>query len=190
MNRIHPAVGGAVLILISLTSLAAVRLSAGLGDPAVPSSIASVALPVEVRIPRLNISAPIENVGRTPEGAMDIPEDAFTVGWYVDAAAPGQQGNAVFAGHRDTVLGTPGVFWRLNELQEGDEIVVDMDDGTQKRFAVERLASYPYNDAPMKDIFGQSDRRSLNLITCSGEWNRDTYDRRLVVYSVYKTASE
>jgi sortase A len=189
MSRIHPVIGAAVLLLTVLTALTSLHVSSTLehGDLA---SVETIALPVRIHIPRLNVTAPVERVGRTPEGAMDIPADAYTVGWYVDAAAPGQQGNAVFAGHRDTVLGTPGVFWRLGELNHGDEIVVDMDDGTQMTFSVERSAAYPYDQAPMEEIFGRSRKQSLNLITCSGDWNQETYDKRLVVYSVYKTASD
>jgi sortase A len=191
MTRIHPAVGVAALVPIVLIVLGAVQWSTYLQANDVPSQAAEeTALPVAVRIPRLGVSAPVRDVGLTPEGGMDIPDDAFTVGWYVAAAAPGQQGNAVFAGHRDTVTGTPGVFWRLNELNEGDEIIVEMNDGTEKTFAVERSVAYPYNNAPMEEIFGRSDKRSLNLVTCAGSWNRDTYDHRLVVYSVYKNGTE
>jgi sortase A len=44
---------------------------------------------------------------------------------------------------------------------------------------------YPYNDAPLQQIFGPSPQAHLNLITCGGTFDRASrnYNKRLVVYT-------
>jgi hypothetical protein len=48
---------------------------------------------------------------------------------------------------------------------------------------------YHYNNAPLADIFGATTTPSLNLVTCTGSFDRSSrnYDRRLVVYSKLQT---
>ncbi len=138
--------------------------------------------PLRLRIPAHGIDAPVEPVGLTERGNMDIPQSAFSVGWYEHGFVPGDTGNAVLAGHRDTALGTPGIFWALSGMQPGEIIVVETENGPLK-FRVTRTEAFPYDRAPMQEIFGAASGRYLNLITCIGQWNRQTYDRRLVIFA-------
>jgi hypothetical protein len=89
------------------------------------------------------------------------------------------------AGHLDDVYGRPAVFWHLDELKAGDEIVVRFADASEKRFAVMTVESYDADAAPMERIFGVDFERDLNLITCDGAWNAQNklYEKRLVVYA-------
>jgi len=43
----------------------------------------------------------------------------------------------------------------------------------------------PYNSEPQVEIFGPTDKKRLNLITCNGEWIQSlkTYSDRLVVFT-------
>lgn len=77
------------------------------------------------------------------------------------------------------------VFKRLQELESGDEIFVETSTGERLRYEVLKSETYPYNEAPLADIFNRSDGSFLNLITCRGEWfaSRKMYDERLVVYA-------
>lgn len=141
--------------------------------------------PVRVRIPAIGVDAPITQVGNKPDGSMDIPHTADEVGWYEPGFRPGEMGNAVLAGHLDTASGKPAVFWRLRTLQEGDEILVDREDGSIIRFRVTNHEAYPMDSAPLPEIFGAAHHVGLNLITCNGAWQQHlaTYTQRLVVYS-------
>lgn len=142
-------------------------------------------LPVALRIPAINLDAPIVQVGLRPDGLMDIPETAHEVGWFSLGFLPGLPGNAVMAGHVDQASGLPAIFWNLRQVQKGDIVEVIRMDGTIIKFRVTGRTTYPANAAPMEDLFGSSTGSYLNLITCNGSWNSalQTYDRRLVVYA-------
>jgi LPXTG-site transpeptidase (sortase) family protein len=140
--------------------------------------------PARLMVPSLGIDAPIEPVGRTPEGNMGSPTSFTGIAWFKEGVIPGQKGSAVVAGHLDNALGRAGVFKNLEALRLGDEIVVETASGELLRFKVIRMAVYPY-DAPPEGLFTRSDGVYLNLITCTGEWLQEakTYDGRLVVYT-------
>ena len=164
------------------------KASPGVANPsAAPSR--SIAGPVRVKIPNIGVDAAIESVGLDRNDAMATPSSAFTVGWYNRGALPGQPGNAVLDGHLDSAVYGEAVFWRLGELKPGDSIVVQMLTGPALTFVVDHEAAYPYNSAPLDQIFGPSNTPRLNLITCSGVFNRGShnYDRRLVVYAKLAT---
>ncbi|MGH2520070.1 MAG: class F sortase, partial [Chloroflexota bacterium] len=95
---------------------------------------------------------------------------------------PGQDGNAVIEGHLDSTS-APAVFWNLHALKPGDSVTVDRADGSVVQFAVTRLTSYSNDAAPLAAIFGAAATPRLNLITCSGAWDKATkeYGQRLVV---------
>lgn len=134
--------------------------------------------------PAIKVNAPVEYVGLTAERAMEAPKGWWNVGWYELGPKPGEQGNAVIAGHLDSDSG-PAVFWQLDKVRVGDEVrVVDVQ-GSTIRFRVREIQVYYNEDAPLTKIFGRSDRAHLNLITCDGFFDRNAgiYDRRLVVYT-------
>jgi hypothetical protein len=149
--------------------------------------------PVRLRIPHMNVDAPIINVGKTASGAMDAPVSKAinspywtSVFWYDLGAAPGQAGNAVIAGHVDRVGGDPAIFWTLDSLGPGDDVYVTTASGQSLHFVVDRAVAYPAN-SPSQDainaVFGPTTEHHLNLITCSGVWTGNGYDQRLVVFT-------
>ena len=149
-----------------------------------PTPVPVPGLPQRIMIPRIAVTADIEQVGLTPDNAMDVPKGYDTVGWYNLGARPGQLGSAVMTGHVDSTTG-PAIFWRLREVRPGDEVIVVGEDGVERRFIVRETASYPYDDAPIERIFAATEQVSLNLITCTGTFDRrsQNYDQRLVVYT-------
>ncbi len=151
-----------------------------------PTPTPTPGLPVRLRIPAIGVDAFVEPVGLTEDQAMDVPSRWEDVAWFKLGYRPGMTGNAVIAGHLDTNTGAPAVFWDLNKLQPGDEVIVVGDDGVERVFVVEGAEVYPYDQAPVQRIFGPADRPQLNLITCNGAWDREVrnYSHRLVVYTV------
>lgn len=150
-----------------------------------PRQAARASAPRRLRIARIGIAAPVEPVGVEKDGSMAPPPGPFVVGWYDGGFVPGQAGNAVLDGHVDYHDVGPAVFWRLGELKPGDPVVVEMPGGRALTFLVEHAATYPYNHAPLSEIFGPSPVPRLNLVTCTGVFDPATrnYNRRLVVYA-------
>lgn len=141
-------------------------------------------LPVKVKIPSINIDTEIESVANDAKGRMDIPKDDMNTAWYNPGYRPGMDGNAVLAGHFDKKDGSPAVFWDLEKLSEGDEIIVTDDKGKEWKFKVTKAHKHANKDFPLETVFGPATEPMLNLITCDGEWTEETgYKDRYVVYS-------
>lgn len=140
-----------------------------------------LALPLRLLVPRLGIDGPVVAVGLTPEGAMDVPQQAADVGWYLYGPRPGAQGNAILAGHVDW-RGAVGVFARLRELRPGDTVFVQAADGQARSYAVHWLEEYLVEAAPVARVFEPLEVSALTLITCGGYWNPQTrrYSTRIV----------
>jgi len=146
-----------------------------------------ISLPKKLEIPKLKISANVENVGLAADNNMDVPKSDWSVGWFSPGHKPGEAGSAVIAGHLDGQTGKPAVFWNLHQLQAGDYIFIIDDSGNKKRFRVIGSERYDTKNAPMEKIFGAQDGAYLNLITCNGTWDKQerNYDQRLVIFAKY-----
>ncbi len=142
-------------------------------------------IPQTVEIPKLSVKTAIESVGNDAEGRMDVPRERKNTSWYNLGFRPGENGNAVIAGHYDNVDSSPSVFYDLGTLQVGDHIIVTDDKGKAQTFAVTKTTKYPDAAFPIDQVFGAASDPMLNLITCHGNWDEQTknYSERLVVYS-------
>jgi len=142
-------------------------------------------VPAQISIPALGIDAPVESVGLLANGAMAVPQLVSDAGWLESGTAPGSVGNAVIAGHLDSITGQPAAFWALGRLRSGDAIIVTTASGTELRFTVVRIGRYDRQAVPLVAVFGPSKQANLNLLTCAGPYLQDhrTYRDRLVVYT-------
>lgn len=141
--------------------------------------------PTRLEIPKLNINTSLEEVGLDKNNAMDVPKNVQNGGWYNLGFRPGELGNAVIAGHYDDRQGKPAVFYRLNELKTGDEVLVTDAKNVTKKFVVADIEKYPYNNFPIELVFGTFPIPRLNLITCTGNWDaqKQVYLERTVVFT-------
>ncbi|MGA9290372.1 MAG: class F sortase [Anaerobacillus sp.] len=141
-------------------------------------------IPEQLSIPAINVDAEVEHVGQLSNGQMDVPKEDRNVGWYQLGAKPGEVGNAVLAGHVDNKTG-PSVFFDLGHLEPGDVVTVSNENGKSYDFEVQKVESYPRNEAPLEKVFGTSSHVGLNLITCTGSFDRiaGTHEERMVVYT-------
>lgn len=143
-------------------------------------------IPVRIRIPAIDIDAPVESLGLTPQGDMDAPKGPDNVAWFNLGTRPGENGSAVITGHYGTWKnGQESVFDDLHKLRQGDEMFVEDDNGTTIVFVVRESRSYDPS-ADTLDIFSSDDEKAhLNIITCEGIWNKDSksYSSRLVVFT-------
>jgi LPXTG-site transpeptidase (sortase) family protein len=114
---------------------------------------------------------------------MDSPRGPTEVAWYTFSSKPGQVGNVVLAGHLDYVDYGAAVFYRLRDLRPGDEVTMVLSDGTEVKYAVQSVAEYDEETAPIADIVGRTPNEAITLITCAGSFDRSSlhYNKRLVV---------
>jgi len=137
-----------------------------------------------LELPQFDVSAPIESVGRNEDGNMREPSRSNIVSWYERGAFPGNEGNAVLAGHVDTPESPRGgIFGDLDQLDPGDEINFITEANEAITYRVSTMDVYPYDNAPLSEIFGETSYDRLTLITCSGHWNSELsiYEDRLIV---------
>lgn len=150
-------------------------------------SAAVKAKPARLLIPTIGVNALIEGVGVTPGGDLAVPQGQpwDDVGWYASGPRPGERGSAVIDGHLDRPGGSPAIFWRLRDMRVGDEVTVIDAAGKTLHFHVREIAYYAPQDAPIQQIFGNSNGSYLNLITCAGDWiaSQQQTTLRLVVYT-------
>ena len=143
------------------------------------------ALPAKIVIPKLGVEANIEFVGADESGRMGIPEQVENAGWWKYGAKPGEVGSAVLAGHVDTPEGSYGIFYKLDQLMPGDTITVYDQENNQHVFRVAFVQTYQEDEFPVDVVFERADKKRLNLITCSGNFDLSVqnYEERLVVFA-------
>jgi hypothetical protein len=146
-----------------------------------------------LRIPKLRVSAPIEELAINSRGELDTPKAENTaVGWYYIYDKPGRlnpdnrgwidwggksrlegfYGNAVFSAHV-YYHSIPAPFQRLTQLTEGDEVIVTMEDGREYTYRVVSKARYHRDTIDMGKVIWPPDKPDdqewITLITCGGE---------------------
>lgn len=104
--------------------------------------------------------------------------------WFNLGPVPGVEGSAVMAGHFDDADGQAAVFYDLNKIKQGDQLLVVDSQGKTITFVVKKISLYD-SAALATEVFSSSEGQHLNLITCSGSWNKlkKSYTERLVVFS-------
>ena len=182
---------------------------APLFDPSIDLRAGAVAVPLELQLPSLRLTAPVLGVGLNSKNVMDTPMGSAKdpvwqeVFWYRGSGIPGDATTATIAGHVDDVLGRPAIFARLRDLRVGDTVTVrDTRSGLAVDFVVARTVTYTLKQtvdpAVLAQIYGsgpvtgQGPQPSpdglahLTLITCTGNWvgRIGTFDHRLAVYAV------
>ena len=147
----------------------------------------AAANPTRLVIPTIGLNASVESLGVLANGDLATPRKRpwADVGWYASGPLPGEPGSAVIDGHLDRPGGFPAVFWRLRDLQVGNAVLVMDAKGKTILFRVTRVALYPPQDAPLREIFEKNGGTYLNLITCAGDWipSQSQTTLRLVVYT-------
>jgi hypothetical protein len=153
--------------------------SADAQPPVLPESA-----PETLQIPSIGVSTgQLIELGLDPEGALEVPSDAVTTGWYTGGPTPGELGPAVIAAHVNYNK-VPGTFARLHELEPGAEATVHRADGTSAVFTIYQVERYPKAEFPTEQVYGNTDGPELRLITCGGDFDPSTgnYVDNVVAY--------
>jgi hypothetical protein len=139
--------------------------------------VLAAAKPVRVSIPRIHVASRLVRLGVDGHGAMEVPQDPATAGWYRLGPTPGSLGPAVIAGHV-TWNRVPAVFFRLAELRPGDRVEVTRGDHWVAVFEVTHVTRYAKSHFPTRAVFGGLDHAGLRLITCGGAFDQSSHRYR------------
>jgi sortase (surface protein transpeptidase) len=151
-----------------------------ISGPILPTSV-----PMTLRIPKLSLETSfVTPLGLAENGEVAVPDSYTEVGWYKHSPTPGALGPAVILGHVDSYAG-PAVFFSLGQLEPGDDVYVDREDGTTAHFKIETLERPKQTEFPTERVYGNTNYAGLRLITCSGIYVRGNarYTHNLIVYA-------
>lgn len=158
-------------------------------SPAVPGAASNAKFPTSdasiasLIVPSISVNRPVITGTVDGTGRMVPPSTAHDVAYYEYSGRPGR-GNAVFSGHVDYVGVGRAVFWDLQKVKEGDEVVITLADGLRLRYAVRFNMVYDASSGPWETLFGpQAVEDGITLYTCDGNFDpaSGTYDKRRVV---------
>lgn len=168
---------------------------------ALAPNLTSVAEGDRLIIEKFGINAPLSYKEVGLDGLMPDPNGPDDVAYYNFSAwpglggAPGRGGNVVLAGHVDSgskkckngTVDPPcaAVFWDVSELRIGDIVEVQVS-GQSYRYRVTTNQPVSAKNGPWNQIVASTAQESITLITCGGDFNRQTreYDSRQVVTAV------
>ena len=151
------------------------------------SNTPQVAPPVSLTIDAIGVDgAAVVDVSLDTNGAVEIPDDVRTVGWYRRGPSPGEPGNAFMTSHVDSRTQGRGVLFDLRRLEPGDRITVTHADGTTSAWEVARRERIVKGSYPMEQVFRFDGPPGLVIDTCGGAFNARTgsYENIDIVYAV------
>jgi len=142
------------------------RQAASASAPSHSKPITAADMLTRVSIPRINMDAiVIEGASRK--------QLSIGPGHVIDTAMPGEPGNAVITGHRDTF------FRNIYELKKGDEIVVRRNGQVFKYQVTGKKIVEPEDVSVLKP----TQDAQLTLITCYPTYYIGPAPKRLVIFS-------
>lgn len=194
-----------VIALVLLTGLALIRNGSGefdlgppqpasaaaadLRDSSGPGAKAPKPLPYSVaervKIPAIQVDAPVMPVGVDPDGWVEAPltEDSNLAGWFTGGVTPGEKGTAVVVGHVDNQQG-PAVFYGLGSLKKGNRVQVVRKDRKTAVFQIYGIEVFEKANFPGNRVYGSKGAPELRVITCGGGFSEQNgYDGNVVVFA-------
>jgi LPXTG-site transpeptidase (sortase) family protein len=157
--------------------------------PPTPTPDPASLVPGRLVIPAISLDAPVVSVGwdtkevnGQPVSSWIVP-DSFAAGWHSTSALPRDAGNTVLNGHHNI---NGEVFRDLEDLQPGDEIIIQTGDKTHHYAVTERhILEEKYQSAEVRRQNAQfimpTDDRRLTLVTC---WPYTNNTHRLVIVAL------
>jgi sortase (surface protein transpeptidase) len=177
-----PPTTATTAVALTSTTAAASTTSTAPSTTTTTIYLHAIADPARIVIPAIKVDAKVIQVGLLDNGDMQVPSFGLA-GWYKLGPAPGAGGPAVIVAHVDSKKG-PDVFYRLKELEPGDEVTVYGKDGDTATFAVDSREQQPKKELPADRIWNDTWEPVIRLITCGGDFDRDWghYLANVIVY--------
>lgn len=155
-------------------------------DPSPVTLVLPASAPVALDVPQLGLHTNLIQLGLRSDGTLDVPpvQPGSPAGWYRYSPTPGQLGPSVILGHVNSSTGPIGVFSRLHELSQGSTVTITRADGVQAVFQVDRTENLAKDHFPTLEVYGDTTRAELRLITCSDyDQVAHTWKSNTVVYA-------
>ncbi len=113
----------------------------------------------------------VHSVAYATDGSIGTVDSATDAAWFNQGSSPGDPGNAIISGHV-RFKGKRGTFSILKEMEPGERVIVEFEDGSLRYFDVESRNEYVLTAFPsfVTDLDGET---RLTLITCKGDWSDD-----------------
>ena len=138
--------------------------SAATSDSAPPPVVSPLGTsdPMELRIERIGVRSSLVALGLDPQGVVQMPpaNEGMQAGWHQT-----QPQQWIIVGRIESNKAR-GVYFRLNDLLQGDVIEVSKKDGSVARFAVTRTERIIRDDFFAEAVARDKDEQGLRLITC------------------------
>ncbi|MCA9348329.1 class F sortase [Candidatus Saccharibacteria bacterium] len=139
--------------------------------------------PLSIQLPTIEAEGYIEQVGVDKDNRMVVPGNVHMGGWYTKGVLPGDDGLSIIDGHVHGVY-AKGIFYNLGKLKADDVFTVTFGDKSIRKFKVKQVQTVTTKQAD-KTLFirDKTITKQLNLITCTGKYNKDskTYDSRVII---------
>lgn len=151
--------------------------------------------PLTLTIPAIGVTdSPVLDMSLNADGSIEVPplDDTKSSGWYDESPTPGELGPSVLLGHVDSRANGPSVFYKLGDLQPGDEIEVGRADGSVAVFKVDGVREYAKDNFPTQTIYGNLDHAGLRLITCGGTFNPSVghYESNVIAFATLMSSRQ
>ncbi|WP_020663523.1 class F sortase [Amycolatopsis benzoatilytica] len=182
----------------ALAGVLLLSLSACGSDAPAPAAAAAASAPVpvtkpftglrptSVEIPKIGAKSTLITVLPNKDGQISVPsvKKPMQAAWYRLSPVPGEVGPAIVLGHVDGNH-QPGIFYRLKDVNPGDEVYVERSDGKKLKFVVDHKDQVPKDTFPTQAVFGNTDKPQLRIITCGGVFDHaeHSYQDNIVVYA-------
>jgi len=141
--------------------------------------------PRRIIIPSIGTDGFIQKVGLTSQNAVAVPNNTHVAGWYINSVAPGAEGISIVDGHVSGKYDN-GIFYDLKKLKIGDTFQIEFGDKSLKTFEVVDTRQMAESESA-EFLFEKNDdiKEQLNLITCGGNFNKESqqFADRVVVVS-------
>lgn len=156
-------------------------------------SVAALArsTPERLEIPSIGVDTPLMRLGLAADNTVQVPPIAAhaPAGWYQYSPTPGQMGPSVLLGHVTVGQFGDGVFLKLAKVKPGDRVSVRLQDGVTAEFTVYAVRTVAKDAFPTQEVYGNTDRPELRLITCGGPRTADGYRDNVLVFAALTGSS-
>ncbi|GAA0705298.1 class F sortase [Streptomyces thermocarboxydus] len=167
------------------------RTPAAAGSPVSGPRPLARSVPVGLEIPAIGVDTPVIRLGLAPDRTVEVPPITADdpAGWYRYSPTPGRPGPSVILGHVTVGAYGDGVFRQLARLRRDDGITVRLENGTAAEFAVTSVRTVAKADFPTEDVYGDTPRPELRLVTCGGPPEDGEYRDNVIVFAALRATA-
>lgn len=145
----------------------------------------SATQPRIIRIPKLQLYARVAHIPANND-SVHPPGNIYDSGWLDNTARPGEKGAMLISGHAFGMT-KEGIFYRLGNLQPGEEITVENGSGKIFKYKVEKTLLIDNNKTDLTTLLSPAPAGDSSLILLSHNQRFDVaiskYGQRYAVYA-------